>query len=64
MGVRRVITRGHIKSVRNVFIVVELSDPPEPEIGEITLRSRQRLRSSDPTTLKAMRRTALSKSMR
>ena len=44
--------------------VVVLSDPPEPDVGEITLRSRQRLQSSDPATLKALRRLALSKSMR
>ena len=43
---------------------VDLGDPLELEIGEITLRSRQRLRSSDPSALRAMRRTALSKSMR
>ncbi|CAI8053839.1 Myotubularin-related protein 5 [Geodia barretti] len=43
---------------------IDLADPLEPEIGEITLRSRQRLRSSDPSALRAMRRTALSKSMR
>ena len=43
---------------------IELSDPLEPQFGEITLRSRQRLRSSDPANVKALRRATVSQSMR
>ena len=43
---------------------VHVEDPPDPEFGEVTLRSRQRLRTSDPSHLKALRHTVLSKTMR
>ena len=58
----RTHARTHAHTHTHTHTVV-LSDPPDPELGEVTLRSRQRLLSSDPSHLNALRHTVLSKTM-